>query len=131
MNSDICQNRRQFIQRTLATTGALGLGTHLRSAQVSRQPPIDSKEFANLRSKVKGRLILPTDTGYDEARRVFFWNPDTERRPALIARCAHEDDVLHAVGFAHRHGLEVAVRAAATVHWAGAPRTVSLLTRLC
>ena len=42
---------------------------------------------------------------------VYFWNPDTERRPALVARCAHADDVLHAVEFARRHALEVAVRA--------------------
>jgi len=38
------------------------------------------------------------------------WNPGTERRPALVARCAHADDVRHAIEFARRHELEVAVR---------------------
>jgi FAD/FMN-containing dehydrogenase len=33
-----------------------------------------------------------------------------DRRPALIARCAGEDDVVMALGFAREHGLAVAVR---------------------
>ena len=45
-----------------------------------------------------------------------FGTPNTERRPALVARCAHADDVLHAVEFARRHGLEVAVRAGGHSH---------------
>ena len=130
MKFDIGESRRQFIQRTLATTGALGLGRHLGSAQVAKQQPIDAKVLAKLRSKVKGHLVLPTDAGYDEARRVFFWNPDTERRPALIARCAHDDDVLYAVGFALTHALEVAVKGGGHSPMAGVPRMGSLSTRL-
>ena len=44
------------------------------------------------------------------ARRVYFWNP-TRRDDPHWCRCAHADDVRHAVEFARRHGLEVAVRA--------------------
>ena len=52
---------------------------------------IDSDALKKFRAQLKGGLILPTDPGYEAARRVFFWNPDTERRPALVARCVHAD----------------------------------------
>jgi hypothetical protein len=110
MNLPARQSRRQFIKRMFATTGTLGLTTPLQSAQNPRQKPIDSDVLTKFRAQLKGGLILPTDPGYEAARRVFFWNPDTERRPALVARCAHADDVLHAIEFARRDGLEVAVR---------------------
>lgn len=101
------QNRRQFIKRTLATTGTLGLTTASGQMEIRN---IDSDALKNLRTRLKGGLILPTDSGYEAARRVYYWNPDTERRPALVARCAHADDVRYAVEFARKYGLEVAVR---------------------
>jgi FAD/FMN-containing dehydrogenase len=55
-----------------------------------------------------GHLIRPTDGAYDEARRV--WNGLIDRRPALIAQCADEQDVVQAVNFARTHDLLVAVR---------------------
>jgi FAD/FMN-containing dehydrogenase len=55
-----------------------------------------------------GELIGPDDARYDGARRV--WNGMVDRRPALIARCAGEDDVVAALGFAREHRLAVAVR---------------------
>ena len=57
---------------------------------------------------VKGDVIFPVDAGYDAARRI--WNLDIDRRPALIVRCADEDDVVRAVDFARTRGLIVAVR---------------------
>jgi FAD/FMN-containing dehydrogenase len=56
----------------------------------------------------RGALLRPGDQGYDEARRV--WNGAIDRRPALIARCTGEDDVVAAVRFASARGLPVAVR---------------------
>jgi hypothetical protein len=38
-----------------------------------------------------GRLIFPTDHGYDEARSI--WNGAIDRRPGLVARCADASDV--------------------------------------
>ena len=55
-----------------------------------------------------GALLKPGDEGYDEARRVH--NGLVDKRPALIARCRNESDVVHAVRLAHEAGLEVAVR---------------------
>jgi FAD/FMN-containing dehydrogenase len=55
-----------------------------------------------------GELIGPDDARYGSARRV--WNGMVDRRPATIARCAGEDDVVTALGFARERGLAVAVR---------------------
>lgn len=59
--------------------------------------------------RMKGELILPGDSTYDEHRRV--WNLDVDRFPAAIARCVDEDDVRAAVRFATSMGIDdVAVR---------------------
>jgi FAD/FMN-containing dehydrogenase len=55
-----------------------------------------------------GELIGPDHPRYESARRV--WNGMVDRRPAMIARCAGEDDVVAALGFARERGLAVAVR---------------------
>jgi FAD/FMN-containing dehydrogenase len=55
-----------------------------------------------------GQLLEPGDDGYEQARHVH--NGLVDKRPALIARCRNEADVVHAVRLAHEAGLEVAVR---------------------
>ena len=55
-----------------------------------------------------GRLIFPTDQGYDEARSI--WNGAIDRTPGLVARCAGTSDVGSAVRFAREHDLRMSVR---------------------
>ena len=55
-----------------------------------------------------GRLILPSDEGFDSVRRVH--NGLIDKRPALIARCAGVADVVDAVRLGRTLSLEVAVR---------------------
>jgi FAD/FMN-containing dehydrogenase len=69
---------------------------------------IDGAEVAGLRRRFQGQVLLPGQSGYDQARRV--WNAMVDRRPALIARCASPADVVAAVGFARAHQLEIGVR---------------------
>jgi FAD/FMN-containing dehydrogenase len=61
-----------------------------------------------LREDLVGDVFAPDDPGYDEARTVF--NAMIDRRPAVIAQCVDEDDVVRAVRFARDVDLPVAVR---------------------
>ena len=61
-----------------------------------------------LREDLAGDVFAPEDPGYDEARAVF--NAMIDRRPAVIAQCVNEDDVVRAVRFARDLDLPVAVR---------------------
>lgn len=53
----------------------------------------------------KGRRLGPDDEGYEDARRI--WNGAIDRRPALIARCADEDDAALALAAGRQAVLEV------------------------
>ena len=55
-----------------------------------------------------GSVLSPQDTGYDAARAVH--NGLVDRSPALIVRARTTDDVVAALDFARRAGLEVSVR---------------------
>jgi len=55
-----------------------------------------------------GRLLQPSDAGYDEARRVH--NGLIDKRPAIIARCHGTADIADAVKLARSMNLEIAVR---------------------
>ena len=61
-----------------------------------------------LRPHVSGEIVLPSDTGYDEARAVY--NAVHDRRPAAIVRAAGTRDVAAAVTFAREHDLPLAIR---------------------
>ena len=61
-----------------------------------------------LAPRVTGRVLSPQDAGYDEARAVH--NGLVDRRPAVIVRCRSTADVVAALAFARRAGLEVSVR---------------------
>jgi FAD/FMN-containing dehydrogenase len=61
-----------------------------------------------LRDGLTGRVILPGDVDYDEARAVMAGGID--RRPAAIVRVANADDVARVVTFAREVGAELAVR---------------------
>ncbi len=60
------------------------------------------------RPRIKGRVLLEGEAGYDEARRV--WNGAIDRKPALIAYCTDTRDVVEAVTFARSRTFPVAVR---------------------
>jgi FAD/FMN-containing dehydrogenase len=61
-----------------------------------------------LAGKFTGKLLQPTDAGYEEARKVH--NGLVNKRPLLIARCRGVADVVDAVNLARNLSLEVAVR---------------------
>jgi FAD/FMN-containing dehydrogenase len=72
-----------------------------------------TQSFGNaetLKGKIKGRIILPADRGFDEARQI--WNAMIDRRPAVIVQAAAADDVAPAIAFAREKGLEISIRGA-------------------
>ena len=62
----------------------------------------------SFRMGLRGPLLLPGESAYDEARAV--WNAMIDRRPALIARCLGVADVISAVNFAREHGLALSIK---------------------
>ncbi len=113
--------RRAFCASAIATIGATALpfeGVFAAVASIAsdisattgdgRQIVLSSSDVDDFRASLRGQLLLPDATGYDDARRI--WNGMFDRRPALIARCAGAADVIRSVNFARAHELLVAVR---------------------
>ena len=71
--------------------------------------PLSDTAVRELKDGFQGRVILPRDEGYDGARTLF--NAMIDKRPAVIAQCAGEDDVAAAVRFGRETGVPTAVRA--------------------
>ncbi len=68
----------------------------------------DHRTFEELASMVRAEMLLPGDTGYEEARHI--WNGMIDHRPAAIIRCLGAADVMAAVRFAATHGIELSVK---------------------
>lgn len=66
------------------------------------------RDPARLGRALRGDLVLPTDPGFERARRV--WNGLIDRRPAAIAYCVSADDVIATLCFARENVLPVSVR---------------------
>ena len=71
-------------------------------------PQVDTAAVKSFASILRGQLLRPGDDGYDEARTI--WNAMIDKRPALIARCADQADVVESVNFARDNNLLVSVR---------------------
>jgi len=61
-----------------------------------------------LRLSTRGAVITAADEGYDEARKVH--NAMIDRRPGVVVKAANVGDVMGAVAYARRNGLDLAVR---------------------
>ena len=64
--------------------------------------------FNILAETTRGPLLLPGDSGYDEARMV--WNGRFDNRPSAIQRCSGVADVIASVSFAREEGLNLCVK---------------------
>lgn len=73
-----------------------------------KQATLTASDVKDLKGALRGELLLPGESGYDQARKI--WNGAFDRKPALIARCVGAADVTQAVTFAKAHDLLVAVR---------------------
>lgn len=69
---------------------------------------VDRAALEKLREELRGDVITPRDSGYDEARRVY--NAMIDRHPAAVARCVDAGDVRTVLSFAQDTGVELTVR---------------------
>jgi FAD/FMN-containing dehydrogenase len=69
---------------------------------------LDETILERFASGLRGELLRPDGTAYEEVRKV--WNGLIDKHPALIARCAGVGDVIDSVNFARENDLLVAVR---------------------
>src|ERR1700678_2193658 len=73
-------------------------------------PPVNlnARAIRKFERALTGKVILPSHEQYGKARRV--WNHAVSQRPAIIARCANEQDVVRSIEFARRNELLTAIR---------------------
>ena len=69
---------------------------------------LDDHVVSDLSGRISGRVLAPSDPGYDEARAIH--NGLVDKRPALIVRCRSAADVAAALALARDAGLDVSVR---------------------
>jgi len=69
---------------------------------------IERGAVLQLSAGLNGRVIVPDDKDYDEARRVFYGGID--RRPQVIVQAKDPNDVSQVISLARQTGLELAVR---------------------
>ncbi|MGH7447116.1 MAG: FAD-binding oxidoreductase, partial [Longimicrobiales bacterium] len=111
--------RRAFLQSAAATAAVLSLPGRPVFASVipdlrhrsrdleavtgdGRIVTITDAALADLRARLRGRLLLANDAGYDDARLIL--NPSFDRRPALVVQPTGVADIRTAVQFAQEHG---------------------------
>ncbi len=59
-------------------------------------------------SQIRGKIVLPKDDGYDDARKVY--NAMIDKHPGMIVKCVDVADVITAVNFGRENNLLTAVR---------------------
>lgn len=69
---------------------------------------LDETAVAAFQGSLRGTLLQPGDSGYDEARQLY--NGMIDKRPRLIARCVDAADVMASVNFARENSMLLAVR---------------------
>lgn len=72
------------------------------------QEHLEDTALAEFSSMLRGAVITPQDSIYDQARQL--WNGMVDRYPALIVRCLGTQDVCHAVDFAREHRMQLSIR---------------------
>jgi len=69
---------------------------------------MDSSKIKDFASLIRGKLILPEDSEYDDSRKVY--NGMIDKHPGLIVKCVDVADVMNSVNFSRENKLLIAVR---------------------
>lgn len=106
------RTRREFIKQSLLAGAAMNIlsGCRRKEKPGLSTPDVDPQLIRFFAQKLNGKVLTPTDSAYDAARKIGVWNPSTEKHPLLIAQCADADDVARSIEFAREQKLVTAVR---------------------
>jgi FAD/FMN-containing dehydrogenase len=80
----------------------------MQTSRIAHDSVPGEEALAQLKSNIRGELLVPGNAGYEDSRKV--WNGLIDKHPTVIARCADANEVVQALQFACRHNLAVAVR---------------------
>jgi FAD/FMN-containing dehydrogenase len=109
VKDDAAITRRDFVATAALGVASLSLAScERRTKALAVTPGADA--IQRLRASLGGHIVLPGDSAYDNARRVAWRNPATDKHPALLAVCARDSDVARCIEFARRHEMKLAVR---------------------
>src|SRR5262245_45743806 len=67
-----------------------------------------SDTIKTLTEAVRGRVVTPSDSDYDDARVVY--NAMHDRKPSAVIQCVDSADVMAVVAAARNTGLDLAIR---------------------
>ena len=98
--------RRELLLRGAAALAAAGAPGLFGGGAAFAAPPATS--IAELRRRLRGTLLRPTDAGWGDAKALY--NPRLDVSPRAIAFCETAADVSEVVRFARRRGWPVAAR---------------------
>jgi FAD/FMN-containing dehydrogenase len=104
---------RRHLLRAACTLAAAAPGLLVGRSAFGRsllRERVDEAALSEFSRRHSGRVLLPVDPAFENARRVASFNPRTDQRPALIAYCADADDVARTLEFGRTHALAIAVR---------------------
>ena len=110
--------RRTFLRSTAAAAAAVSIPRSRAFGAVFQEAPqappdvdaitgaggqvtLRGKDIADLAARLRGRVLLAGDDGYEEARHIL--NPSFDKRPALIVQPTGVADITSAVDFAREH----------------------------
>jgi FAD/FMN-containing dehydrogenase len=96
------------IRAAYAVAGTDTVGDLTAVTGDGREVTVKGADVRDLAAKMRGRLLIAGDDGYDKARLIL--NPSFDKHPAIVAQPTGAADIQAAVDFARSYSLLLAVK---------------------
>ena len=73
-----------------------------------REKDLKKEALDGLRLRLKGPILLPGDSGYEDSRTV--WNAMIDKKPAFVVKCVGTADVIECVNFALQNDILLCIK---------------------
>ena len=73
-----------------------------------REKDLNKEALDGLRLRLKGPILLPGDSGYEDSRTV--WNAMIDKKPAFVVKCVGTADVIECVNFARQNDILLCIK---------------------